>query len=128
VRVLAVLLVPWTFALASVDGARWFPAAYVQRGWVVFDVGLAVALFALTPRWRPALATWLAVLITADALLTAIEALSWNASRVRGVEDAWVIVLAIAAPSLAAVVMWNARARRASIARLPATLGCSRVG
>ena len=31
-------------------------------------------------------------------------------------------------PSLAAVVMWNARGRRASIARSPATLGGSRVG
>ena len=128
VRVLAALLVPWTLALACVDGARWFPSAHVQRGWVVFDVGLAVALFTLTPRWRPALATWLSVLITADAVLTTIEALAWNASRIRGPRDALVIALAIAAPSLAAVVMWNARGRRASIARSPATLGGSRVG
>lgn len=111
VRLLAALLVPWTILLALVD-ARHFPAAWVQWAWVGFDVGLAAALFALTRRWRPRLASVLATLVTLDAVVTFGEALAWNAWRARTAWE-WIATgLAVLAPSSAAFLLWRARAHR----------------
>lgn len=112
VRGLGLLLVPWTLAMLSVDRRQWFFAPWARDGWVAFDVVLAVALFILAARWRRSLATVLAVAISADAFATLVEVVTWNARRVRGLLDACVLVVAVSAPSLAAIVMWQARARR----------------
>ena len=127
VRALAATLMPWTLALASVDSARWFPAPWIQWAWVAFDVVLIVGLSALILRWRRALATALAIAITLDASVTAIEALAWNARHLRAPTDVIALLLAVAAPTLAAIVMWNARARRSPRARprTPTLPSCS---
>lgn len=109
VKLLAVLLVPWTVLLALPANAHRFPSPLVQWGWVLFDVGLTVALFSLVRRWRSGLATLLASLITGDACLTLLEALLYNLPRARGLGDWLVMGVAVLAPSLAAVLLFWAR-------------------
>lgn len=108
-RILTVLLVPWTLLLALAPAEPWFGSDAVKWAWVAFDVlliaGLARAL-------RKASATWLTALalaVTFDATVTTCEALLWNASRVRGVGDVVVLLVACAAPTFAAFVLWGAR-------------------
>jgi phosphatidylglycerol lysyltransferase len=108
-RALALLLVIWTILLALAPAQRWFAAPWMKWGWVVFDVLVAVGLFRLLRRPRRTLATALALAVTADALLTLVEALSWNVPRASSPLDGLVIVLACAAPLLGAVVLWGAR-------------------
>ncbi len=117
VETLTVLLVPWTAMLALANTARWFPSRAVQIGWVLFDVVLTVALFALSRRWRMWLATALAIAITSDAALTFVEAMWFNVPRVRSPGDAMVLATACLAPAFAAVVLWGARATRSRQAR-----------
>jgi len=112
VRLLALLLVPWTVVLAAA-GPRWFPSGAVHAGWVVFDAALFVALWSLSRRWRDRLARVLATVISADALLTAIEALAYNLPRLHGLGAALVVCVATAAPTAAAVVLWRSVALRA---------------
>jgi phosphatidylglycerol lysyltransferase len=113
VRLLALLLVPWTIAIALPAHAPWFPARWIQLGWVGFDAVVAVALFAVTLRWRPWLATVLAVAITFDAVATLVEATVYNVPRAHRVGDAAVIAIASAGPIAAAFLLWRARAHRA---------------
>ena len=56
-----------------------------------------------------ALATLLASVITGDACLTLLQALLYNAPRARGLADWLIIVVAVLAPSLAAVLLFWAR-------------------
>nr|WP_228530594.1 MULTISPECIES: DUF2156 domain-containing protein [Myxococcaceae] len=112
-RLMALLLVPWTLALLLAPGRQWFPSRGVQWGWVLFDALVAPALYALSVRWRPRLALGLAVAVTADALLTLTQALSFNLPRVRGVVDAGIVLASLAAPTFAAFLLWRARAHRA---------------
>lgn len=113
IRVLAALLVVWTILLALPSSARWFPSTTIQYAWVAFDVALFGALFALARRWRQPLADLVATAVTADAIVTAIEAAIYNVPRVAGVVDAFVIAAAVAAPTAAAILLWNARNHRA---------------
>lgn len=115
VRLLAALLVPWTILLALVD-VKHFPAEWVRWAWVGFDVGLAAALFSLTRRWRPRLASVLATLVTLDAVVTFGEALAWNARRARTAWEWIATVLAVLAPSSAAFLLWRARSHRRQVA------------
>ena len=112
VRALAALLVVWTVLLALPHSARFFPSPAWQWGWVGFDVVLGLALFALARRWRHDLATLVAGVVTADAAVTIGEAALYNAPRVHGIVDLFVIAIAIAAPTSAAVLLWHARAHR----------------
>jgi len=112
VQLLAVLLVPWTLALALVDRAAWFPSAEVQIAWVAFDALLFVALWALTRRFRSWLLTSLAVAITLDALLTLAEVLVYNARRAHGLAAPLVMTTAVLAPASAAALLWRARYER----------------
>ncbi|MFN3650874.1 MAG: phosphatidylglycerol lysyltransferase domain-containing protein [Armatimonadota bacterium] len=114
VRLLALLLIPWTLLLATAETARWFPALWVQAGWVVFDAGLLAGLFALGARWRPSLATVLASLISADALLTLLQVVVYNLPRVRGPLDWLVLAVALAGPTLAALFLWSVLGRSGS--------------
>jgi len=112
IRLLAALLVVWTCALALPWAAPWFPSPAWQYGWVAFDVALGGALFALAHRWRQPLADIVASAVTADAAITLIEALAYNAPRARGPLDILVIVIAVLAPTFAAILLWNARVHR----------------
>ena len=111
VSLLAVLLVPWTVLLAVVDTHRWFPHPGLKWAWVGFDALLAGGLFALRSRWRDGLARLLTVAIGVDAMLTATEALLWNASRAIGVVAKLVLLAAVAVPAVAFLVVGRASAR-----------------
>jgi len=106
VRVLAVLLIPWTALLALPASAPWFPSARIQWAWVLFDVGLTGALFGLLRRWRSWLAGVLTGVIAADTCLTTWQAVAYNAPRAHGALDWLVIAAAILAPSTAACLLW----------------------
>jgi hypothetical protein len=47
-----------------------------------------------------------------DGAVTKGEVLVWNLPRLRGVADALVSLLALAAPTLAFVILWRARVRQ----------------
>lgn len=128
VRLLAVLLIPWTIVLALPVSDRFFPSAAVQWGWVAFDAVAVVALLALAQRWRPGLAAALAVAVTLDAVLTLIQVITWNAPRVRGALDVAVLVVAVAAPSFAALLLHGARAHRAAPGRADARVALAASG
>jgi phosphatidylglycerol lysyltransferase len=83
---------------------------------VAFDVGIATALLRLSRDWVEPLGSALAVAVTLDAALTAIEALLFNVPRIRSPGEACVTALAVLAPALAALVLWRARLRRRSLA------------
>lgn len=108
-RVLALLLLPWTALLALAPTERWFPASWVQAAWVAFDLFLIVAIFALSARWRVWLATLLAALISADAALTLFEVLTFNLPRTHSVLEGLVSIIAVVGPTLAAAFLWSAR-------------------
>jgi phosphatidylglycerol lysyltransferase len=112
VRVLAVLLVAWTAMLALPISAPWFPSPAWQYGWVGFDVALAGALLVLSFRWRPGLADLVATAVTADAVLTLGQAIVFDLPRRRGPVDIAIAIVAVCAPSFAAVLLWNARVHR----------------
>jgi phosphatidylglycerol lysyltransferase len=116
VRGLALTLVPWTILLATADSSRWFPSITVKWAWVVFDACLAAALMALARRWRNGLDTLLALLVSADAAVTLAEAAGWNLRHQPfSASMLLVLVLASAAPSVAALVLWRGRAHRADL-------------
>jgi phosphatidylglycerol lysyltransferase len=112
VRVLAVLLVGWTALLALPASAYYFPSPVWQWGWVGFDVVLGGALFVLARRWRQPLADVVATAVTLDAVATAVQAIAYDLPRRRGALDVAVIAIAMAAPAIAAFLLWNARAHR----------------
>jgi phosphatidylglycerol lysyltransferase len=111
VWILAILLVPWTVLLALADPWH-FPAEWVRWAWVGFDVVLAAALFRLAVRWSDGLSRIVVAAVGADAVLTLVEVLAWNVPRLRGIGDALISLVAVAAPTLAFVILWRARVRR----------------
>ncbi|HEY0840341.1 MAG TPA: DUF2156 domain-containing protein [Vulgatibacter sp.] len=108
IQALAVLLVPWTALLAGVDSERWFPAPWIHWSWVAFDVALCGGLLALASRWRPWLGEALAAAVTLDAALTWTQALTFNAPRITSRGESAVVALAVAAPTVAAALLWRA--------------------
>jgi len=96
--------------LALPVSARWFPSPAWQYGWVGFDVVVATALFVLSGRWRRGFANVLASIITLDAIVTLIQAIAFDVPDRRGPFDLFVLAVAVAAPSVAAIMLWNARA------------------
>lgn len=119
VRVLAALLVVWTILLALPISTPWFPSPTWQWGWVAFDACVFVALFFLTRRWETRLATAVAAAVTADAVITLGEVIIYNGPRITGVSYVVVLVVAVLAPTLASIVLWNARARATTAAKPP---------
>ena len=111
-RVLAVLLLVWTGLLALPGAARWFPSPAWQWGWVGFDVVLAGSLLALSYRWRAGLADLIATAVTADAVLTLGQAIVFDLPRRRDWLDIAVAAIAVCAPTVAAILLWNARVHR----------------
>ncbi len=111
VRALAVLLVPWTLLLALAP-ERFFPAPWIKWSWVVFDVLVACGLFRFLYKRRTSSLTPLALAVTADAVLTPVQALLWNLPHASGLSELALTLLACAAPILAAIVLWGARSVR----------------
>ncbi|MEJ7596619.1 MAG: phosphatidylglycerol lysyltransferase domain-containing protein [Kofleriaceae bacterium] len=105
VRGLAVLLAVWTILLALPASGRFFPSSACQWGWVSFDAVLGVALF----EW---LADLVATVVTLDAIATVTQAIALGLPRDRGALDVFAIVIAVLAPTVAATLLWNARAHR----------------
>ncbi len=112
VRALAAVLVAWTCLLALPTSATYFPTAACQWGWVGFDVLLAVALFALARRWRQPLADVVATAVTIDAAVTITQGFAYDLPRHSAPVDVIVIAIAMLAPCLAALLLWNARVHR----------------
>jgi phosphatidylglycerol lysyltransferase len=125
VRALALLLIPWTVVLGSLNGEHWFPAPWVQWSWVAFDIALCIALFALSLRFRRWLSATLLGLVISDAVLTFIQALAFNIWRTESVLGAMAVVLAIAAPTIASLVLLNAHLRRSKLAAAGQSVPCS---
>ncbi len=109
---LAVLLVPWTAALALARSSHWFPSPLVKWSWVGFDLILCAGLFSLARRWRPWLGALLASAVTLDAALTWLQALAFNAPRIEGPLEVAVTALGVMAPTVAAPLLWRAHRRR----------------
>jgi phosphatidylglycerol lysyltransferase len=105
VRLLALLLIPWTFLLALPANTHRFPSPGIQWAWVLFDVGLTGALFTLVHRWRTWLTGLLCGVITADVCLTTWQAVSWNVPRAAGWLDGIIIGAALLAPASAACLL-----------------------
>ncbi len=74
---------------------------------------LGAGLFTLAQRWRQPLADVVATAVTGDVLLTAVQAIVYDLPRRRGVLDVVIIVVAMLAPTVASILLWNARAARA---------------
>ena len=106
IRVMLILLIPWTLLLAGIDTTRWFPSETVQWGWVAFDVLLIVLFARLFQRHGPVLATCLAVLTSIDSLLTAWQAALYNIPRARTAIDAIGIATAVIGPILVTAFLW----------------------
>ncbi|MCX5742905.1 MAG: phosphatidylglycerol lysyltransferase domain-containing protein, partial [Proteobacteria bacterium] len=109
IRVLTALLLVWTVLLALPISAPYFPSPWWQYGWVAFDVALGGALFALARRWRQPLADVVATAVTLDAVVTLGQALAFDLPRQRGALDVGVAIVAVLGPTLAALLLWNAR-------------------
>jgi len=118
-RGLGLLLLPWTLLLAWLDGERWFPAPSVKWAWVVFDLALCVALLALGRRFRPWLSRAVVNLVTLDAALTLLQALSFNLPRLASAGDALGIAIAVAAPAVASRILANAHRRAMRVESRP---------
>ena len=72
---------------------------------------------ALTLRWRHWLGVVVATAITADTLLTALQVALYDAGRVHGAD--WVaLLLSLAGPALATIVLWGAVGHRRARPRL----------
>ena len=111
VRILALLLVPWTLLLALADGPHWFPAPWVQWFWVVFDILICSGLLLLSFRWRPRLAALLVSLVVADTAATLFEVALFDVPAHENPFEWLVMVVAVMGPLLASVVLFNARRR-----------------
>jgi phosphatidylglycerol lysyltransferase len=107
--VLAASLAPWTALLVAAPSDHWFQGhTGIKWAWVVFDTFIFFGLLRLVQRPSLRLATLLAVLVTADAVLTPLEVLAWNLSVARGAPEHAVLLVACLAPALAAVTLWGA--------------------
>jgi phosphatidylglycerol lysyltransferase len=115
-RVLAVLLVPWTILLCLPVSRPWFPSEAIRWGWVTFDVVVVVALYRLSERWRARLAMVLTGAIALDAVLTLWQAIAFDLPRRRAPLEVGIILVAILAPILATTLLWTGRSHRRSIA------------
>lgn len=111
VRLLAALLLPWT-VLLTLAPARYFPSPLMKWAWVLFDIGMAGALLRLTALWQARLATVLFGLLIADAVLTTLQVALYNLPAARGGGDLLMSAVAIAGPSLAALLLWRGRLHR----------------
>jgi hypothetical protein len=64
---------------------------------------------------RTSVLSALACAVTADALLTPVQALLWNVPRAENAFDYLAIAIACLAPVLASIVLWGARRARVEL-------------
>lgn len=108
---LSAALVPWIFALLSVDSHYWFDSDWLGKAWASFDVPVALAFGALAVAvngayvWARPLARLLLGIVLADCWLTGAQALLYNLPHLRSSTDAVVVAAAVAAPSVAALYL-----------------------
>ncbi|UQA55810.1 DUF2156 domain-containing protein [Polyangium aurulentum] len=110
VLVLGALLLPWTMLLTvpSPPGP-WFPSPAVQAAWIALDLVIAAALLVLWRGWQERLAKALSWVTAADAALTIVQVLLWNAARA-STPGAWATLgVSVAAPIAATGFLWYAR-------------------
>jgi phosphatidylglycerol lysyltransferase len=107
VRLLALLLIPWTLALAVATPTDWFPTQIVRGGWIAFDVSLTLALLWLSGRWRRWLAMVVAGCTTLDAGLTGWQVFAFNLPRVHTIGHALAVTASVLAPTVAAAFLWR---------------------
>ncbi|MBL8859231.1 MAG: DUF2156 domain-containing protein [Planctomycetes bacterium] len=105
--ILALMLIPWTVALALSDGALWFPSPEIKYAWIAFDVVVCAAMISLANRFQRTLAVATAIAVSCDAVLTLAQAALWNVPRLRGTGDAGIVIIGCAAPLFAAAVLWR---------------------
>ncbi|MCG8418228.1 MAG: DUF2156 domain-containing protein [Proteobacteria bacterium] len=117
-RLLALLLIPWTLAMALVDTGQWFPSAAAKMGWIGLDIVLFVALMVLASQWRKPLAMALSAAAGGDFILGTIQTVAYNGPRARGPLDWIAIALALLAPLFATGFLWLCR-NRANLYRYP---------
>jgi phosphatidylglycerol lysyltransferase len=110
-RLLALLLAPWTLLLALAPAERWFGSVWLKWAWIAFDVALMVGILRLLRRPTRHLSTGLSVAVTVDAVLTLTQAALWNLPRATTGGEYTVIAVACAAPTIAATVLWGATQR-----------------
>lgn len=116
VRIMAILLVPWTALLAAAPAERWFTHPPTRWAWVLFDLAVLFGLWRLLRRPRARLARGLAIAISADSALTALEIGAWLTQRKPTWSAAVVFGLAWLAPTFAAFVLWGASRRLRTLA------------
>ncbi|MCC7264930.1 MAG: DUF2156 domain-containing protein [Candidatus Latescibacteria bacterium] len=107
IRLLALLLVPWTILLSLV-AVQLFPSPAVRAAWVAFDATLTLVLFTLAARWRRWLGVAVATAVSLDAITTSLQVALFNLERVSGPFEAIALVIAIGAPMAAALILWKA--------------------
>lgn len=106
---LAGLLIPWTVLLAVADGKAWFGDTSIQAAWVVFDGGLALALFYLASKVRRMrrsarpLAMFIAGMTMTDFLLSSVQAFHLHASV--GGWKLLLVLIGISGPLLATLML-----------------------
>ena len=116
-------------SLALAPTSPWFPSRAVQGAWVLFDVLLLFGLRALRAKGRASgpsarRAAWqlsrgLAIAVSADAVLTIVQAVWWNRSVIEGATAWSIVLLACLGPSLASVVLWSATRRMDTLQTSP---------
>lgn len=116
VRVLALLLIPWTALLAAAPTTAWFPSTAVKSAWIAADVVLFVGLMRLGRRWRKPLALTLSAGAAADFVLGSVQAAVYNVPRTHGFLSHIVIAAALIAPAFASIFLYASR-NRASLYR-----------
>ncbi|MEY2936187.1 MAG: hypothetical protein RL033_6936 [Pseudomonadota bacterium] len=116
-RVLGLLLLPWSLMLACLDGEWWFPEPWVQWSWVSFDLALALALFLASRRFRPWLSWALVLAVLADTLLTFAQALFFNVPKLVSAWGALGVLVGVLAPALALVVLVSSQRRLSALAQ-----------
>ncbi len=111
-RALALLLLPWTVVLALAPAEHWFGSALLKWGWVAFDLALALTLLRVLK--KPTLRGYqiLAATVSADAVLTTLQAALWNLPRAAGLGETAVVIVACAAPILVSAMLWGATLNR----------------
>ena len=111
-RVLAILLVPWIVLLSLPGVGGWFPSEAWRWGWVAFDIVIACALFYQSNHWHARLADALAIAVTLDATITLIQAVAYDLPRHTAPWQWAVMMVAVLAPTVAALLLWSGRAHR----------------
>ncbi|HET6612333.1 MAG TPA: DUF2156 domain-containing protein [Kofleriaceae bacterium] len=114
VRLLAILLIPWTVLLALAPTRAWFPDATVQSAWMAADAVLFFGLIHLARRWRRALANTIAAAAAGDFVLGAFQAALYNIPRAKGPWTWAIMVAALIAPAFASAFIYLCRNRAPS--------------